>query len=53
MKLHLAGKFAGCPGSPLVIKQIIEPAVKSIAPQAEITVTYGARVPEGASLLSA
>ncbi len=52
VRLHLAGRFAGCPGSPLVIKQIIEPAVKSIAPQAEITVTYGARIPEGASLLS-
>jgi len=53
VKLHLAGKFAGCPGSPLVIKQIIEPAVRSIAPQIEVTVTYGARIPEGASLLSA
>ena len=33
--------------------EIIEPAVRSIAPQIEVTVTYGARIPEGASLLSA
>lgn len=52
LTLHLAGRFAGCPGSPLVIKQIIEPAVRSIAPQIELTVTYGMRIPEGASLLA-
>lgn len=52
VSLHLAGRFAGCPGSPLVIKQIIEPAVRSLAPQIEITVTYGMRIPEGAALLS-
>lgn len=51
LSLHLAGKFGGCPGTPLVVKQVIEPAVRAIAPAIELQVTSGKRVPEGASLL--
>lgn len=52
LALHLGGRFGGCPGTPLVVKQIIEPAVRAIAPQIELSVTCGAKVPDGASLLS-
>ena len=51
LSLHLGGKFGGCPGTPLVVKQVIEPAVRALAPTVELKVTSGMRVPEGASLL--
>jgi Fe-S cluster biogenesis protein NfuA len=51
LALHLAGKFGGCPGTPLVVKQVIEPAVRAVAPQIELQVTCGMRIPDGASLL--
>jgi Fe-S cluster biogenesis protein NfuA len=52
LSLHLAGKYAGCPGAPLVVRGIIEPAIRSVAPTARLDVTSGVRVPEGASLVS-
>lgn len=52
LSLHLAGKYAGCPGTPLVVRGIIEPAVRAVAPTARLEVTSGIRVPEGASLVS-
>lgn len=51
LSLHLAGKYAGCPGTPLVVRGIIEPAVRAVAPTARLEVTSGIRVPEGASLV--
>ena len=51
LSLHLGGKFGGCPGTPLVVKQVIEPAVRALAPTVELKVTSGMRIPEGASLL--
>jgi Fe-S cluster biogenesis protein NfuA len=51
LSLHVAGKFGGCPGTPLVVKQIIEPAVRAMAPHIELSVTCGMRIPDGASLL--
>jgi Fe-S cluster biogenesis protein NfuA len=53
LSLHLAGKYAGCPGTPLVVRGIIEPAVRAVAPTARLEVTSGIRVPEGASLVGA
>jgi Fe-S cluster biogenesis protein NfuA len=46
--LHLAGRFSGCPGNTLVRRRVIEPAILSVAPTAQVTVTSGALVPEGA-----
>lgn len=51
LSLHLAGKYAGCPGTPLVVRGIIEPAVRAVAPTARLEVTSGIRVPDGASLV--
>ncbi len=46
--LHLGGRFAGCPGNTLAKRRVIEPAVHAVAPDAEVTITAGALVPEGA-----
>jgi len=47
--LHLAGKFAGCPGNQVVTRRIIQPAISAVAPTAELTVTWGRLVPTGAT----
>jgi Fe-S cluster biogenesis protein NfuA len=51
LSLHLAGRYAGCPGAPLVVRGIIEPAIRAVAPTARLDVSNGIQVPEGASLL--
>jgi Fe-S cluster biogenesis protein NfuA len=48
VKLHLGGRYAGCPGNNLTRRQIIEPAINAVAPKAQISVTSGALVPDGA-----
>jgi len=48
VKLHLAGRYAGCPGNNLMRRQIIEPAIRAVAPKAQISVTSGTLVPNGA-----
>lgn len=52
LSLHLAGRYAGCPGSPLVVRGIIEPAVRCVAPTARLDVSCGISVPAGASIVS-
>jgi Fe-S cluster biogenesis protein NfuA len=52
LTLHLAGTCAGCPGAVLTTRGVIEPAVHAVAPSARVVVTSGARVPEGASIVS-
>lgn len=49
LSLHLAGRYAGCPGTPLVVRGIIEPALRAVAPTARLDVSSGIRIPEGAS----
>jgi Fe-S cluster biogenesis protein NfuA len=51
LSIHLAGRYAGCPGVPLVVRGIIEPAIRSVAPTARLEVSSGIQVPEGASLI--
>ncbi len=51
VELHLAGRFAGCPGNALVSRHILEPAVRAIAPEARVVVTWGALIPTGAKLI--
>jgi Fe-S cluster biogenesis protein NfuA len=52
LSIHLAGRFAGCPGTPLTIRGIIEPAVRAVAPTAKLDISSGIKVPEGASPVS-
>ena len=52
LTLHLAGLCSGCPGATLTKRAVIEPAVHAVAPSARVVVTNGARIPEGASLIT-
>ena len=46
--LHLTGTCAGCPGATMTRERLLEPAVHGAAPKANVRVTTGCRVPEGA-----
>jgi Fe-S cluster biogenesis protein NfuA len=46
--LHLSGTCAGCPGATMTRERLLEPAVLSAAPRANLKVTTGWRVPDGA-----
>jgi len=50
--LHLRGRFSGCPGNTLVARRIIEPLLLTALPHAELELTSGYLVPEGASLIT-
>lgn len=49
--VHLGGRFSGCPGNALTTRRIIEPAIRAVAPDADVRVTSGAIVPDGARLI--
>jgi Fe-S cluster biogenesis protein NfuA len=51
LALHLAGRFAGCPGNTLATRRVIEPAIFAVAPAAKVTISSGAIVPKGAELI--
>jgi Fe-S cluster biogenesis protein NfuA len=53
LRLHLAGRYAGCPGNTLAVRRFVEPALLAISPSSRVVVTSGALVPEGAERLSA
>ncbi|HEY8074219.1 MAG TPA: NifU family protein [Labilithrix sp.] len=46
--VHLCGTCAGCPGSTMTRERLVEPTVRNVVPKANIKVTTGPRVPEGA-----
>ena len=48
VELHLAGRFAGCPGNTLAKRRVIEPAILAVAPGAQIVVTAGSLLPKNA-----
>ena len=50
--LHLSGRFGGCPGNALARRQIIEPAIRAVAPNAQVSVSSGVIVPKGAQKLA-
>ena len=50
--IHLHGSFSGCPGNSLVIRWVIEPALKAVAPHANVEVTSGELIPKGALPMS-
>ncbi|PIE05734.1 MAG: hypothetical protein CSA75_03195 [Sorangium cellulosum] len=49
--LHLGGTCSGCPGAPLTIRTLIEPAVRQIDPHVRVVVTVGAKCPANAVFL--
>ncbi len=49
VKLHLRGRFAGCPGSALVGDKILRPLVQAVRPTAQVEISSGAILPEGAT----
>jgi len=51
VRLHLAGRFSGCPGNTLATRRIIEPAIQAVAPEVRVTITSGALIPADAELL--
>ena len=51
--LHLAGRFAGCPGNQVATRRVIQPLISVVAPDAELTVTWGRLVPTGATRVDA
>jgi Fe-S cluster biogenesis protein NfuA len=48
VSIHLGGRYAGCPGNTLARRQVIEPAIRAVAPRARINVSSGALIPDGA-----
>ncbi len=50
--IHLAGACAGCPGASLTNESVILPAVRSVAPKAQVVLTTGIRAPDGSRKLS-
>lgn len=46
--LHLAGTCAGCPGAAMTRERLLEPAVRTVAHKANVKVTTGWKVPDGA-----
>ena len=46
--LHLAGTCAGCPGATMTRDRLLQPAVQAVLPKAQLRLTTGWRVPEGA-----
>lgn len=48
IRLHLGGRFAGCPGNSLVSEHIIRPTLALVAGPREIQVSSGRLIPPGA-----
>lgn len=48
IRLHLAGRFAGCPGNNLVSEHIIRPALEPVTADRSIEISSGRLVPPGA-----
>jgi Fe-S cluster biogenesis protein NfuA len=46
--LHLAGRYAGCPGNTVARRRVIEPALRAVSPGAEVVITSGVLVPDSA-----
>jgi len=46
--LHLRGRFAGCPGNGLATEHILIPLIQAVRPRAQVEITSGAILPDGA-----
>lgn len=51
VRLHLAGRFAGCPGNTLAQRRVLEPALKAVVADAELELSSGAIVPPNSEML--
>ena len=45
--LHVTGTYAGCPGVPFAADHVFLPIVRTVLPNAKLTVTSGWKPPEG------
>jgi Fe-S cluster biogenesis protein NfuA len=52
IRIHLGGRFSGCPGNSLVSEQIIRPALESVSSKRPIEVSSGRLVPAGAERIT-
>ena len=50
--IHLSGTCAGCPGAMMTRDRLLQPAVESVLPKAQLRVTTGWRVPDGAQKIA-
>ena len=48
VRLHLRGRFSGCPGNSLVTDHVIRPVISAASPSSQLVVTSGALLPDGA-----
>ncbi len=46
--VHLTGTCAGCPGATITRERLVEPAVHGVSPRANVRVTTGWHIPNGA-----
>lgn len=47
-RIHLAGRYSGCPGNTLAVRHFVEPALLTVSAGAQVVVTSGAIIPSGA-----
>lgn len=52
VRLHLRGKFSGCPGNNLVAEEVILPVLRREAPGVRLDVSSGPLLPPGAQRVS-
>ncbi len=52
VRLHLRGKFSGCPGNNLVAEEVILPVLRREAPDVRLDVSSGPLLPQGAERVS-
>lgn len=50
--VHLTGTCAGCPGATMTRERLIQPTVAGVSPKANVKVTTGWRIPDGATKVS-
>jgi hypothetical protein len=53
LRLHLGGRFSGCPGNMLVSEGVFLPALRRVDPEVSLEVSSGPIVPQGARRLRA
>lgn len=46
--IHLTGTCAGCPGATMTRERLLQPTINGVVPKANVKVTTGWRVPDGA-----
>lgn len=52
VRIHLGGRFAGCPGNEIVRREVLEPLIRTIRPEARLELSSGAILPPGAERIT-